>query len=215
MAIQWSFIMSEVARLLLQNKALEFSLKNPFLYASGMKGPVYCDNRRLLSFVEDRRFLIGQLKDKIQQTKIPFDKIAGLATAGIPYGVLVAEAMGYPFIYIRKEAKGHGKKRQIEGVWKKGDRIILIEDLVNQGSGVLQMAAAARNEGLIIDACFCIVDYEMERTHELLRQDNLKLYSLASLPTILKTAEKLNKITTHEHQAIMSWHKKPSSFEYS
>ncbi|MCY4523437.1 MAG: orotate phosphoribosyltransferase [Halobacteriovoraceae bacterium] len=194
-----------MAQLLIESKALRFSLKKPFHYASGLSGPLYCDNRILLSLVKQRKIIVRAFTRKIQSIKESFDLVAGVATGGIPYGMLVAHALNMPFLYIRKKNKQHGMAKRIEGMWKKGDRIILIEDLVNQGGSILDMALHAREQGLEVVACFCIVDYQMKKSRENLKKHDFPLYSLSDFTSIVNQARTLELITENERQEIVSW----------
>ena len=198
----------KIARLLIESKALRFSLDEPFHYTSGLKGPLYCDNRRLLSLVKARDQITQGFLENIKGLNQSFDLVAGLATGGIPYGVLVADSLKMPFVYIRKKAKGHGTKKRIEGLWKEGDRIIVIEDLVNQGGSLLEMASLAREEKMNVIACFCIVDYQMKKAKEQITKEGYNLHSLTDFQTIIDQAVKLGKINHKEQQKIIAWQQK-------
>ena len=195
----------EIARLLIENNALQFSLGKPFHYASGLSGPLYCDNRRLLSIVDARGQIIRAFAKTIKNSGASFDLVAGLATGGIPYGVLIADYLKKPFIYIRKKVKGYGIKRKVEGLWNKGDQIIVIEDLVNQGTSLVEMASLAREEGMKVNSCFCIVDYQMRKARDCLEKEKYTLYSLTDFQTIIDQALSLKKINNQEYQEIISW----------
>ena len=195
----------KIARLLIENNALQFSLEKPFHYASGLTGPLYCDNRLLLSLVEARGQITQAFLQRIKELGVSFNLVVGLAMGGVPYGVLVADSLRRPFVYIRKKVKDHGTKKRIEGLWKKGDRIIVIEDLVNQGGSLLEMASLAKEEGMEVVACFCIVDYEMKKAKEQLKKAGYSLHCLTDFQAIVYQALSLKKITDKECQKIISW----------
>ena len=205
MAIDFFMQKEKTARLLIENKALEFSLDRPFHYTSGLSGPLYCDNRRLLSLVNAREQIIQAFLEKIDHLNISFDLVAGLATGGIAYGALIANSLRSPFIYIRKKSKDHGTKKRIEGLWKSEDQIIIIEDLVNQGGSLLEMASVAKKAGMKVTACFCIVDYQMRRAKDMLKKEGFSLYSLTDFQAITDQALSLKKINNKEYQKLISW----------
>lgn len=200
------------AKLLLSLGCVQVSPEKPYTYASGLMGPIYTDNRQILSFVAERLEVAEGLVDLLRENSLNFDSIAGLATAGIPHGMLVSHMMGAPFIYIRGKAKGHGKGNLIEGKYKKGDRIILVEDLVNQGSSLDSAIIGAKEAGLIPVACVSIVDYQMPAAIEVLKKHDLPLFSLTNFSQISHAAASENGLSKESVQLLDRWHKDPANW---
>jgi orotate phosphoribosyltransferase len=203
---------NKVAELLMELQAIQISIKNPFTYASGLKGPIYCDNRKLISHVNARRKVVEAFVQKIKNSGLQFDKVAGLATAGIPHAAWISEKMSLPMIYVRGKPKEHGKKSQIEGDFTRGDKIILIEDLVNQGSSLESATLALNEAGLDIVACFCIVSYQMKSMEKLLKNLNLSLFSLTDFSSILEVSKGYFKLTEEEVSDLVRWQQNPESW---
>lgn len=202
----------QVAQILLDLQCLQISVGKPFSYASGLKGPIYCDNRKILSHVSEREKIIDYFVELIKSSQVEFDAVAGLATAGIPHAALIAHQLKKPMIYVRSKAKEHGKGNQVEGQYSKGDRIILIEDLVNQGAS-LEAALVGINEcGLKAKACYCIVDYEMKKSKERLKNANLPLFSLTNFSSISKLALDKEIISSKDYQDLFNWQKAPEDW---
>ncbi|TDJ04817.1 MAG: orotate phosphoribosyltransferase [Deltaproteobacteria bacterium] len=201
-----------IAQILMSINCLQVSPKNPFSYASGLKGPIYCDNRKALSHVLERKKIVEGLLQQIKDSGVKFDSVCGLATAGIPHAAWVAEKLDLPMIYVRGKAKEHGKKNQIEGDFKAGDKVILIEDLVNQGSSLRTAVEALQGAGLEPQACFCIVNYEMKAVNEMLPKLGISLYSLTDFTTILRVAKNTLNLTDKDLQTLKNWHDDPKAW---
>ena len=199
-------IRRDIAKQLLDLKCVQLSPNDYFTYASGLKGPIYCDNRKVLSYPKERAQLIEALKDLILSSGIDYDIIAGLATAGVPYASILADHFEKPLIYIRSKPKGHGQKNLIEGEYSKGQKIILIEDLVNQGSSVQKGIEASREQGLVPVSCFSIVDYQMERAKKVFRENKIPFYSLTSFSELVETAKEVSYLTDQECLSLEKWH---------
>jgi len=199
-------IRKDIAELLLNLKCVQLSPDDFFTYASGLKGPIYCDNRKVLSFPKERKIIIQSLKKLIEESQIKFDLIAGLATAGLPYASILADQLELPLIYIRGKAKGHGKKNLIEGHYEEGQKIILIEDLVNQGSSVLSAIEASIEVGLRPVSCFTVVDYEMEAAKKVFVDKEIPFYSLTNFTNLIKTAKEISYLTDQELEVLREWH---------
>jgi orotate phosphoribosyltransferase len=196
---------TKIAKMLLSLGCLKISPKEPFLYASGLKGPIYCDNRKILSHVQERREVIGCFLQRIKESGIECDRVAGLATGGIPYAAWIAEELGLPMLYVRGKAKEHGKKSQIEGEYKSGDRIILIEDLVNQGSSLKNAVMALDAHGVKPVACFSIVNYNMIVVDDLIKDLGLSLFSLTDFFSIIRVAS----LDREDRLILEKWHGDP------
>ncbi|WP_164848362.1 orotate phosphoribosyltransferase [Halobacteriovorax sp. HLS] len=202
----------EVAKILLDNNCLQLSPSEPFTYASGLKGPIYCDNRKLLSFVEARSRIVQHFVETINESGIKFDQLAGLATAGIPHCAFIANELSVPMIYIRGKAKGHGKQNQIEGSFKKGQSILLVEDLINQGKSLEDAIIAALAEGLVPVGVVSIVTYEMQKSKEILSKYKIPLISLTNFSDIVSLALEQNVISTDELNMLTSWQLDPANW---
>ncbi len=155
-------IAEEVAELLLKSEAIMLRPQKPFKFSSGILSPIYCDNRLLLSKTSERERIVDAYIRKIKDERLEFDVVAGIATASIPWAALIAEKLKKPMIYIRKAAKDHGRENLIEGGLEKGQRVLVVEDLVSTGGTSLSSVEAARKEGAIVKVCLAIFTYEME-----------------------------------------------------
>ena len=198
----------EIASLLIDMGCLQLSPDNPFTYASGLKGPIYCDNRLSLSYPNNRKKIIQTFVEIIQENHIEFDLLAGLATAGIPHAAMIAHELSAPMIYIRSKPKGHGKGNMIEGKFEKGNKALLVEDLVNQGSSLEKAIIGAREAGLVVNTCLSIVDYQMVAAHEVLQRHDVKLVSLTNFEAILSAS----KLDDAQKKILESWHHDPKNW---
>jgi orotate phosphoribosyltransferase len=202
----------QIATILLEKDCLKVSPKEPFIYASGLKGPMYCDNRKILAHPKERTDIINAFVKLIEKLDLKFDSICGLATAGIPHGALIAERLNKPFIYVRSKPKEHGKGNQVEGHYQKNEKTLLIEDLVNQGKSLEEAVLGIREVGLNPIACLSIVDYEMQNARRRLEELNLKLYSLTDFASIISSAESLNLIESNELKSLIAWQQNPEDW---
>src|SRR6187551_1635384 len=148
-----------VAEKLLQIQAIQFNVESPFTWASGWKSPIYCDNRKILSFPFVREFIKSEMCNTIFQTFDQADMIAGVATAGIPWGVMAADQLKLPFIYVRPKPKSHGLENQIEGFYESGKRVVVVEDLVSTGKSSLQVVDVLKTAGLQVEGMVSIFNY--------------------------------------------------------
>jgi orotate phosphoribosyltransferase len=195
-----------IARKLLELGCVKFSPDKPFVYASGLTGPIYCDNRMILSHVEFRNLVVESFKTIIEKEKWGFDLLGGIATAGIPYAAIVADRLNKPMIYIRPKAKGHGKKNQVEGDFNHGQVVLLFEDLVNQGSSVLEAFGGLKEAGLKAYICLSIVDYEMPVAKRNLSEAQIQLVSLTDFSSLVETAFELELIKLENKNELYKWH---------
>lgn len=202
----------QVAEILLSVGCLQLEPASPFTYASGLKGPIYCDNRKILSHVNERNRIVDFFINELNNSNFEYDHLAGLATAGIPLASFMAHKMEKSLIYVRSKPKGHGKGNQVEGDYRDGQKIILIEDLVNQASSLLEAVEGAKNAGLNPVACFCIVDYQMEIAQERLEEIQLPLVSLTDFSTISLKAKDLGQISGEEYERLLAWQKDPKNW---
>lgn len=198
-----------ISTFLLDLKAVKFSPENPFHYASGLKGPIYCDNRMLLSHVDKRDQVIKAFIKKIETEHLSFDLLGGIATAGIPHAAFVADRLKSPMVYVRPKPKGHGKMNQVEGDYLAGQKVLLFEDLVNQGSSLEDAITGTKNANLLVTDCICIVDYQMNEAKRRLDNLNIKLHSLTNFSVLVDTALELKLINETGKQELLNWHSDP------
>lgn len=201
-----------VAEMLLDIKAVTFSFTKPYLYTfvSGVKGPMYCDNRRLISYPNKRRAVVDGIV-KIAKS-LDFDIVGGVSTAGIPWAALIAERLNMPMIYIRPEAKGYGKKRQIEGDMKKGDRILVIEDLVSTGRSAISAIKAVRRNGGKVSDCIFIFTYDLDAATKNFQRIRCKMHPLLIFLDLIESAVTRNYISKKEKEELLKWHKDPKKY---
>jgi orotate phosphoribosyltransferase len=202
----------KLAKALFDLQCVQLSPNDPFTYASGLKGPIYCDNRKIISHPQERKIVIEGFLQKIKEFTPEFDQVAALATAGIPHGAWVADNLQKGMIYIRGSAKSHGKKNLIEGEFKAGQKIILIEDLVNQGSSLEKAVLHCREQGLEILAAYSIVDYGTPKSLERLNSLHLGLYSLLSFAELLSYAEEQKHIDHEGRKLLREWRQNPEEW---
>jgi orotate phosphoribosyltransferase len=203
----------DIARILLEAKCLQFNVHRPYLYASGLSGPIYCDNRMILGDVVQRKHIIDAFLSAINESNLAIDVVAGIATAGIPYASWIAEAMKKPLVYVRPAPKDHGKRNAVEGMSVEGKNVLLIEDLVNQGESSAQACDQVKEAGGVVSALFCIVDYETPRSRELFSAKGIPVYSLTDFFTLLNVAQSSGKISHADSMKVMEWHKNPQQWK--
>ncbi len=180
-------IAAKVAQQLLQIKAIKLSPQNPFTWASGIKSPIYCDNRIVLSHPEARNIVKEALVEKASQFG-EFDVIAGVATAGIPHGALLADAMNMPFIYVRSKAKEHGRQNLIEGEIKGGERVLVIEDLISTGGSSVKAIESVREAGCEVVGALAIFSYGFDKAKRTFDAANCKFDTLSNYDAMIKEA---------------------------
>jgi len=202
----------KTAELLLQINAIKLNPKNPFTWASGWKSPIYCDNRITLSFPEIRTFLKNEFAANIEQKYGKPDVIAGVATGAIGIGLLVAEALNLPFVYVRPEPKKHGRQNQIEGAFTKGQSVVVIEDLISTGKSSLQAVEALKENGAEILGMVAIFTYGFDVAAENFKNAGVELTTLSNYPTLLKTAVLKNYISEEEHETLKVWSSDPAGW---
>ena len=200
------------AKILLSIGAVEVRPQRPFTYASGLKGPIYCDNRKILAFPNERRMIRDGLAELVKEMGIQFDQIAGLATAGIPHGAFLADRLQKPMVYIRSKAKGHGRGNQIEGAYHPRQKLLLIEDLVNQGSSLDTAMKGVQNADLTASACLCIVSYQMEKASQVFKKWDLPWASLTDFDHICLAAEQTGAISKEDIELLKKWRIDPKQW---
>lgn len=202
----------KVAELLLQIKAVKLSPAKPFTWASGWKSPIYCDNRKTLSYPPVRTFIRQQFVHLIQSEFGRPDLIAGVATGGIAHGMLVAHDMGLPFIYVRTSTKEHGLRNQVEGDASVGRNVVVVEDLVSTGGSSLQAVGALRDAGLEVKGMVSIFTYGFDEAVKRFEQEKVKLRSLTNYSLLLDQAMHDNYITEKDLLSLNEWRKDPSNW---
>jgi orotate phosphoribosyltransferase len=202
----------KTAELLLQIKAIKLNPENPFTWASGWKSPIYCDNRITLSYVPIRNFLRENLAKIIENKYGKPDVIAGVATGAIAMGVLVAQELGVPFIYVRPEPKKHGRKNQIEGVAEKGQQVVVVEDLISTGKSSLHAVKALQEEGLLVKGMVAIFSYGFAFASQNFSDANVELTTLSDYSYVLQQGIETNYIAENELETLQNWRKNPSEW---
>jgi len=202
----------KTAEFLLQIKAIKLSPSEPFNWASGWKSPIYCDNRITLSFPSVRNFLKEEIAKLVELKHGKPDAIAGVATGAIAIGVLVAQELGVPFVYVRPEAKKHGRKNQIEGHLEKGQNVVVIEDLISTGKSSLLAVEALKEADTNVKGMVAIFTYGFEVAENNFKESNLELTTLSDYEYLLEQALYSNYISDKELNTLQDWRKNPSSW---
>ena len=203
----------KTAELLLQIKAIKLSPNKPFTWASGWKSPIYCDNRVTLSYPSVRVFLKQEIAKIVEKDYGKPDVIAGVATGAIAIGVLVAQELGIPFVYVRPEPKAHGRQNQIEGYLESGQNVVIIEDLISTGKSSLQAVDAIKKAGGVVKGMVAIFSYGFEIATENFKQKNISLSTLSTYETLLEQASDNNYISQKELITLHEWRKNPSEWK--
>ncbi|RED97502.1 orotate phosphoribosyltransferase [Marinoscillum furvescens] len=202
----------EIADALLSAEAIKIQPNDPFTWASGWKSPIYCDNRVSLSYPKIRNQVKEGLVKLIKTTYPNVECIAGVATAGIPQGALVADALDLPFIYIRSKSKAHGMQNQIEGVAKTGAKVVLIEDLISTGGSSLQAAEAVRSAGMDVIGMAAIFTYGFGISEDNFAKHHVDLTYLSDYPTLIGKMIKDGKIGADQENTLSSWRDNPAQW---
>lgn len=208
-----SILQNMTALKLLQLKAFKFQLKNPFKWANGWLAPLYCDDRKILSYPKMRDFIRLELARTIAELYPDADVIAGVATNAIAHGVLVAEQLSLPFIYVHPTPKDHGLENQIEGDLRPRQSVVIIENQVNAGNNCVKVVDALRNNGCKVLGIVTIFDFEFPSTQRKISKLGVDLTALTNLDTILHHALHTGTISQEEAKAIKEWQIKPSKWK--
>jgi orotate phosphoribosyltransferase len=203
---------SKTAELLLQINAIKLNSENPFTWASGWKSPIYCDNRVILSFPAIRNYIRDEFSKNIEKQFGKPDVIAGVATGAIGVGILVAQELGLPFVYVRPEAKKHGRLNQVEGFLQKGQNVIVVEDLISTGNSSLLAVEALRNEGANVKGMAAIFSYGFQVATDNFANANVDLFTLSNYESLLELAVAKEYITESEQELLQEWRKNPSDW---
>lgn len=202
----------KTAELLLQINAIKLNPKNPFTWASGWQSPIYCDNRLILSFPPIRNFVREEFSKHIEKEFGKPDVIAGVATGAIGIGMLVAEYMGLPFVYVRPEPKKHGRQNQVEGFLQKGQNVVVVEDLISTGNSSLLAVEALKEAGANIKGMVAIFTYGFDIAKENFKNANIELNTLADYNNLLELAVAKNYISDKELKTLQEWRESPSTW---
>ncbi len=205
-------VAQQVAEFLLQIKAIKLQPANPFTWASGWKSPIYCDNRVTLSYPSIRTYIRQQLSSLIQEEFGAVSCIAGVATAGIPQGVLVAQELGLPFIYVRSKPKEHGTGKLIEGEVMPGKRVAVVEDLISTGKSSLEAVAALREAGCEVAGLAAIFSYGFDAAAENFKQAKCRFVTLSNYNALIKFAEAKQYITEAQVALLSNWRTNPAAW---
>ncbi len=202
----------KTAELLLQVKAIKLSPKKPFIWASGWKSPIYCDNRITLSYPAVRNYLKENIVKLIESKYGKPDVIAGVATGAIAIGVLVAQQLGVPFVYVRPEPKKHGRGNQIEGHLERGQNVVVVEDLISTGKSSLNAVKALKNSDVAVKGMVAIFSYGFETAIENFKQENVELSTLSNYNFLLEQALDTNYISEKELEILKKWRENPNQW---
>jgi orotate phosphoribosyltransferase len=202
----------KTAELLLQINAIKLNPKNPFTWASGWKSPIYCDNRLLLSYPEIRNYIKDAFSKNIEKQFGKPDVIAGVATGAIGIGILVAESLGLPFVYVRPEPKKHGRQNQVEGHLEAGQSVVVVEDLISTGGSSLLAVAALKEAGANIKGMAAVFTYGFEVAENNFATAKIDLYTLSNYQNLINLAVAKNYISKTEEETLRAWNKNPSTW---
>ena len=202
--------MKQIAEALLQIEAVTLSPTEPYTWSSGLKSPIYCDNRLTLSFPNVRQIIVDGLVKSVNPTEV--DVIAGTATAGIPHGALLADRLGLPFIYVRSSAKGHGKGNQIEGKLEAGARVLVIEDLLSTGMSSIDAAQAIREAGGEVTGIQAIFSYGLPVLQKNLADADLSATSLTTFSELIEVAKNTGVLNRSELDSLRDWQEDPRAW---
>jgi orotate phosphoribosyltransferase len=202
----------KTAEYLLQIKAIKLQPSNPFTWASGWKSPIYCDNRKTLSFPEVRSYIRDSFASLVADLYPDAELIAGVASGAIAHGALAADKLGLPFIYVRPEAKGHGLGNQIEGYYEKEQKVVVIEDLISTGGSSLNAVRALRDAGCEILGMAAIFTYEFQKASDGFKSENCALNTLCNYSVLVDTALGTGYIGNSEVETLKRWRIDPASW---
>ncbi|MFV0557155.1 MAG: orotate phosphoribosyltransferase [Enterococcus sp.] len=202
----------KIAQNLLEIKAVSLSPKEPFTWASGLKSPIYCDNRVTMGYPSVRQEIAQALAAVIKKSFPDVEVIAGTATAGIPHAAWVADILGLPMVYIRGKAKAHGRGNQIEGHLVTGQKMVVIEDLISTGGSVLEACDAATREGADVLGVAAIFTYELAKSTERFASAKLPLVTVTNYSTLIKLANEIDYVSAEELSLLKDWKENPENW---
>ncbi len=203
----------EVAKSLLEIKAVMLNAEKPFLWASGWKSPIYCDNRKILSFPQMREYVCRKFADIIIEKYPNVEVIAGVATGAIAWGALVADILKKPFIYVRPKPKDHGTGSQIEGVVNQGDEVVIVEDLISTGKSSLSSAVALTKAGAQVQGMVAILSYNFNLARRAFENADLELTTLTDYDTLIEVAQETGYVKESDLEMLKEWRFSPSTWK--
>ncbi|MFT8321607.1 MAG: orotate phosphoribosyltransferase [Bacillus sp. (in: firmicutes)] len=201
-----------IAEQLLEIKAVFLQPTNPFTWSSGLKSPIYCDNRLTLSYPKVRKEIAAGLAELIKGKFPETEVVAGTATAGIPHAAWVSDVLDLPMCYVRSKAKEHGKGNQIEGKIEKGQKVVVVEDLISTGGSVITAVNSLREAGCEVLGVVSIFTYELTKGKELLADADITAYSLTDYSSLLEVAEKSGYIQQSDLASLQAWKENPAEW---
>lgn len=201
-----------VARYLLEIEAVKLSPENPFTWASGWKSPIYCDNRRILSYPAMRTTIAEYLTQLVNQNFATAETVAGVATGAIALGTLVADKMEKPFVYVRPKPKDHGTGAQVEGVVKEGARVVVVEDLISTGKSSLSAVDALTKQGVMVGGMVAIFSYNFDTARKAFEDANVELHTLTNYDTLIEEALACNYIKESDLELLRQWRYAPDQW---
>ncbi len=200
------------AEKLLQINAIKLSPQQPFTWASGWKSPIYCDNRKVLSFPFIRDFIKSELCSVVFEQFPEADLLAGVATAGIAWGAMVADQLKLPYIYVRPKPKDHGLGNQVEGFFEKGSKVVVIEDLISTGKSSLEVVKVLRKEGVEVVGMVSIFTYGFDVAEKAFTMAGVKYTSLTDYNTLIELATENGTVTPEQQNTLLNWREDPANW---
>ncbi|UOE57091.1 orotate phosphoribosyltransferase [Bacillus sp. CMF12] len=202
----------KIAEKLLDIKAVALNPNDPFTWSSGLRAPIYCDNRLTLSYPEVRKEIAAGLQAIILDKFPDAELIAGTATAGIPHAAWVSDIMELPMCYVRSKAKGHGKGKQIEGKADKGQKVVVVEDLISTGGSAITAVKALREAGCEVLGVAAIFTYQLEKGNEMLAEEKIEAYTLTDIEALTEVAVENGYIQEKDMKKLIEWRKDPAEW---
>lgn len=200
------------AEKLLKAGAVKLNVQQPYTWASGWRSPIYCDNRKLLSLPFTRDYIKSELANVIFENFTDAEVVAGVATAGIPWGAMVADQLKLPFVYVRSKPKEHGLGNQIEGDYSENQKVIVVEDLISTGKSSLQVVEVLKGAGLQVEGIVSIFSYGFQKATAAITEKGLSTISLTNYETLLKTAVSSGTVREEDLEVLLNWSKDPAGW---
>ena len=204
--------MKDIINKMIEIGCLNISPKNPYTYTSGLRGPIYCDCRLIPTHVELREMVAKEFSQLLDSEKIIYDIITGVATAGIPHAAFLSAYRKESFCYTRTQPKGHGKGKMVEGDVANGANLLLVEDLINQGSSIEKVVINLREQGYLINNCLSVVNYNTPKSLEIFKKIEVECFSLINFDSLTDTAYELGVIDSEGRELLEKWNKDPENF---
>ena len=199
-----------IARILLEKEAVKLNAKDPFTFSSGIRSPIYCDNRQMIAYPEEREQIVDAFIDESQG--YDFDIVAGTSTAGIPWASWISDKLNKPMAYIRGLKKGHGAGNQIEGADVDGKKVLIVEDLISTGGSSFRAVEAVREAGGSCVAVVAIFTYDFKKAGKVFKEGGCKLLTITNFSTLVNVAEKAGNLTDRELSLVSVWNKDPQNW---